>query len=1177
MVRLGIVGWRRGTALLCLCVAHGLVMSSHVGCAANSAGRAGHTAANDSTRAIDPSRAFVAYSKIEPPVEPPVTPQALEPLSKRAARQMTKARGLLQQQRFTEAALELERALRYDPNHPDIHETLARLHSETGNMERARFHVERAIKIDPDNAVAQYLLGRCLASMGDDAAALIAYRTAAICSDIDVQGDTSRLVRFHLAQALARERYLEASVEQFATLLADRPSVEATVDREKQADVVWVDGQRVGVALADVLTKLGRFSKAADALAPAVRASSRDGALGVRRARLLVSADRLDEAVAAAQALSVDDETAIALLFDIYKKAGRPDRIIEDIQRRRAVRSDDRKLLLILCDALLELGRPDESLRAMEEFLGRHADAEGVRTKLVAVLIDRERWQDAVATVAGGIALFPDQADSFEAPLIQVVERGDVLDRLLDAGAGEPSAALSYLRGRLCLAAGQTERGREFFDRAVSADGGFVPARIALARAFLEQYRYDRALSVAARKKEDVAEHALLEAVLGAVHERLDDLDRAEQHYKAAVQLDRTLTESSLALANIYRRSSRALQAQRQLKVILDREPGHEEARETLAFLYLSDGEYEAAVEQFEELARTALKPTTIARCRAIRDQFIKQDPEQFRKTLMDAMTESKPDARTWIAIAESYLEFSEAGDARLAYLEALELEPGQTDAALALIQSEKQLLDFEAGAERLAALLPRRPNRHSWRRELIDLYWILQDYDAALALAEGQAARDDITDVHRRRYRLRIAETLKLSDKRDEALRRMESWARDEGEDSAWARQLADEYLRAEQAEKAVAIQERRFLDHGDDPSSLADLLEALGRAGRMDRATQLILDEIYEDPDNDHLVMQLIAILAQGERFDAALELARARLLVTLDREKFQDLTVALLSMADREDDALDFIASLLDTVVELIQDGREPRRRPARSRTDERIARRPNEPINLDNLDDRRTQLRLNLADVLMLAKECRAAETEVSDWLDHTRDPQRRFVYLAKLARVHQLCGRDAAATDALVRALALQPSNVTLNNDVAYGWADRGIRLDEAEKMSRYTVWRSPRQGAYLDTYGWVLYKQSRFTAAKKWLVRASRARGGDDPVVLDHLGDVLWRLGEEEQAAERWHRAAELATEVDEEDVAAVDLKRVRERTPGKVEAAKSGAQPEVAPVGEAAEDEDAG
>ena len=56
----------------------------------------------------------------------------------------------------------------------------------------------------------------------------------------------------------------------------------------------------------------------------------------------------------------------------------------------------------------------------------------------------------------------------------------------------------------------------------------------------------------------------------------------------------------------------------------------------------------------------------------------------------------------------------------------------------------------------------------------------------------------------------------------------------------------------------------------------------------------------------------------------------------------------------------------------------------------------------------------------------------------------------------------------------------------------------------------------PNQPAYLDSLGWVYYKQGKLSAAKKYISRAADMLR--DPVVLDHLGDVYYKLGEREKA-----------------------------------------------------------
>ena len=97
------------------------------------------------------------------------------------------------------------------------------------------------------------------------------------------------------------------------------------------------------------------------------------------------------------------------------------------------------------------------------------------------------------------------------------------------------SAASLYQRGTLALQAGKLEQAETLLKQCRKADASFVPARVALARIYLRTYRYDDALQVARRADQNVAEDTRLEAVLGEVYERLDDLDQAKAHFQAAL------------------------------------------------------------------------------------------------------------------------------------------------------------------------------------------------------------------------------------------------------------------------------------------------------------------------------------------------------------------------------------------------------------------------------------------------------------------------------------------------------------------------------------------------------------------------------------------------------------------------------------------------------------------
>ncbi len=1124
---------------------------------------------------VDPQRAYLSLSKIEPPVDRPIRPADLKPVSERTAQSMQTARDLLDQQRFTEASLELERALRFDPNHPDLHRTLAQLHWQAGNLERAKTHATRAIEANADDAGAHYVLGRIAAGGGDRFAAIQSFRKALTCSDFERDPDVAALIHYHLAEALSSEGYLEAGLGQYQAFEEKAGSIGSAHDSELVA-LMRSNRGRAGESVSKILERLGRFAEAADAMSAVLGAHPHDTGRMLRYAGLLLKADRVEEALRVARGIPGDGEEVLGLLAEIHAREGQPARIVEDLRFRRSSRPDDPRLLLKLVDKLILFDRSAEARRELRQFLETHPELHAVRLRLFDVLVADSAWKDALQLAAAGIEAQPALTGEWEAKIQSMAARPGAAEATLGESRAGESATVMYLRGLVAVSAKRPSEGEELLRQAFQRQPEMMPVRAALARLYLSSYRYSDVLTIAGRRQESAPEDARLELILGEIHERLDNVDQAALHFKAALQLSPGDTRAMFQLAQLYRRADDLLSAQRQLRLLLDKQPTHDEARETLALLYLNEGKFDAAAEQVEELKRRASSDLVRERANALLAVIRSRDTEAYRETLRRALDQHGADVATLLALAESYEEF-EQESARQAYLKVLAMDPDNEMAALGLVFAEERLLEWESAAERLRRMLPRRPNRHVWRLGwsgtrwhlgLLELDIVLQDYGAALALAREQALRDDLDEAMRTRYRLAWVEALRLMGRQEEAVERIKSWA-EEGSSgqNPWNLQLAREYQRQNEPAKAVPIFEAAFRKNPSERSGMGDVVEALLAADQSDRAGQYILEWLAEDPDNDDALGALVLVLSQQKRTDDALELVRNKQLHARDRQRFQNMQLFLLDAAERHGEAVELAETLIGGLNAVYRSLQEPGgRRGGRPLLPDRIERLPNEPFTPAQLQARLDFLQARLAAQLIAAKDHREAQIRIREWLEETQNPEARFSYLMALSACQREQGNEAQVGETLQLALALQPDHVGLNNDVAYTWIDQGTQLNEAEKMIRFSISRDPRRLAYLDTFGWLLYKKGQFADAKTWLLRASNAGGAKDrdPVVLDHLGDAYWRLGEADDAIRVWGEAATLIRERPAEKMNA-DERRVRNTIEGKIDDAREGRSPAVA------------
>jgi len=111
-----------------------------------------------------------------------------------------------------------------------------------------------------------------------------------------------------------------------------------------------------------------------------------------------------------------------------------------------------------------------------------------------------------------------------------------------------------------------------------------------------------------------------------------------------------------------------------------------------------------------------------------------------------------------------------------------------------------------------------------------------------------------------------------------------------------------------------------------------------------------------------------------------------------------------------------------------------------------------------------------------------------------------------------------------------RSIKMKDDNGYVLNNYAYYLSLLGSELDKAEKMAKKAVTLDPENTSFQDTYGWVLFKQEKYQEAAEWILKALQSKEEPSAEVLEHYGDVLYKLGDTSGAFDYWLKAKQKGT-----------------------------------------------
>ncbi|HVE08128.1 MAG TPA: tetratricopeptide repeat protein [Paraburkholderia sp.] len=114
---------------------------------------------------------------------------------------------------------------------------------------------------------------------------------------------------------------------------------------------------------------------------------------------------------------------------------------------------------------------------------------------------------------------------------------------------------------------------------------------------------------------------------------------------------------------------------------------------------------------------------------------------------------------------------------------------------------------------------------------------------------------------------------------------------------------------------------------------------------------------------------------------------------------------------------------------------------------------------------------------------------------------------------------------------LRKLMRAQPDNAQAYNALGYSLADRNQRLQEADKLVEKASSLAPNDAFIMDSVGWVKYRLGDTSDAIKILRKAYDLQPNAE--IGAHLGEVLWKSGDQDQARAAWRDARKLEPDND--------------------------------------------
>ena len=518
---------------------------------------------------------------------------------------------------------------------------------------------------------------------------------------------------------------------------------------------------------------------------------------------------------------------------------------------------------------------------------------------------------------------------------------------------------------------------------------------------------------------------------------------------------------------------------------------------------------------------------------------------------LLRAEGDHKADALAHFVEGISLEENGEMDKALAAYRKVLDVDPGQADLASRVAGLLTRQDDFPQAIDVLKDAIKANPNASG---PLLQLAFIYAKYLRRTDQAIDYVNRAIALDPQNIEAYERLCEIALAAGDEKKALQSLDRAAEIKNDDAVFWARLGKLYAsiifkpeRPSKPDEIVRVNDifKKAANHAaDNPTVLKDVGDYYASTQQVKEAIPLYLRLLELEPDDTN-----------------AREKLATGFVLTNQRDKAAEMLEAIIKEHPEKYQPYDLLAGLLDDAARALERDKKP---------DQAKAVFAKAAANYEQsltINPRRASPYLHLAELLLgPLKENERAVKVLSEARQHF--PQTpEIVYYLGIAQREAKHFQEAVATfeealheaeaegaeivnarfyfdygataeqaglydkaaDLFRKSIAVDPANAAdAYNYLAYMWAEHNAHLEEAEQMIKLALQAEPNNGAYIDTLGWLEFRQGKFDQALSDLLRAAQKLTRDDPVVLEHIGDACAKLNKSAQALDAWQKALNL-------------------------------------------------